>query len=261
MHRTESSFAWLVMASWMLFAAHVASAEDSAVGALEAEVAQRGWLVFSAHPAEIDNDTILHNKKDRGQLDLYLSRPDGSQLRKITHTERSSEVGAQFLSGGQKVFFRRIRKDQPLNHDLWGEWGELVIANPDGSDPVVHGRAGEFPWASFSPDEKQIACLFKKEQKIRIFDFPNKRLVQEMPAQGIFQQLYWSPDGKRLVGTANVAGRRWNVVSIDLATEKLTLLTRALTCTPDWFQGDAERVIYSNRNPALFPGDNYGLTV
>ena len=32
-----------------------------------------------------------------------------------------------------------------------------------------------------------------------------------------------------------------------------------LNCTPDWFQGDPNRVIYSNRTPAL--GNKYGWTM
>jgi hypothetical protein len=141
--------------------------------------------------------------------------------------------------------------------------GELVFAEARGSNPRAFGRAGEYPWASWSPDMKRIACLYRREEAIRIIDLETKKVVRELSSQGIYQQLFWSPDGKRLVGTANRAGRQWNVVSIEVATEKLTVVTRALNCTPDWFQGDAERVIYSNRNPALFPGkyNNYGLTM
>ena len=37
------------------------------------------------------------------------------------------------------------------------------------------------------------------------------------------------------------------------------LLTRALNCTADWFQGDPNRVIYSHRTPGLASG--YGWTM
>ena len=238
-------------------------AETEDVRTLREEVAKRGWIVFAAHPAEIDGGRIIEKRDARGPLDLYLARPDGTQLRNITNTSDAGEFGGRFSPDGKKLLYRRLPADGQINHDLWGQTGELIIARADGSEPVVHGEAGAYPWASFSPDVKQIACLHKKEGKIRIFDLATKRLVREMDARGIFQQLFWSPDGKRLVGTANVAGRPWNVVSIDLETEKLTLLTRALNCTPDWFRGDPTRVIYSNRNPALFPGKygNNGLTM
>jgi hypothetical protein len=80
-----------------------------------------------------------------------------------------------------------------------------------------------------------------------------------MPRQGIFQQLFWSPDGKRLCGTANVSGHDWNIVCLELATGKATLVSRGLNCTPDWFQGDPLGVIYSNRTPGL--ATDYGWTM
>lgn len=136
-----------------------------------------------------------------------------------------------------KLLYRRVPKDARINHDLWGETGELVIADADGSNPVVPGQAGEFPWASFSPSMKQIACLHKKDQAIRILDSGNKTLIKEMPSQEIFQQLFWSPDGKQLAGTANVVGRKWNVVSIDIADEKATVVCRFWTRSwASWFR-------------------------
>ena len=170
---------------------------------------------------------------------------------------------AFFSKDGTKLLYRKADKKTKINHNQWGSLGALVIANADGSNPVVQGKDGEFPWASFGPEMKQIACLYKRDGKIRFFDLETKKPVGEISNRGVFQQLAWSPDGTRLVGAANVAGRNWNVVSIDRETEKSTLLTRALNCTPDWFQSDPQQVIYSNRNPALFPGQykNYGLTM
>ncbi len=236
---------------------------DTQVAALAREVAPHGWIVFAAHPAEVEQQRIIADKSQRGQLDLYLARPDGSHLHNITNTPEYSEFGGRFTPDGRHLLYRRLPKNVAINHDLWGAMGVLVLADVDGSNPQPQGADGAYPWASFGAKMDQIACLYKRQGKIRIFDFATKRLVRELPSQGIFQQLFWSPDGKRLVGTANVQGRNWNVVSIDLATGRRTVLTRALNCTPDWFQGDPTRVIYSNRNPALFPGqyNNYGLTM
>ena len=85
-----------------------------------------------------------------------------------------------------------------------------------------------------------------------------------MPRQGVFQQMVWSPDGLRLCGTTNIAGRDWNVVTIDLATRRLASLSRLFNCTPDWFQTAADRVVFCHRNPALGKpsrGKQYGSTV
>jgi WD40 repeat protein len=219
---------------------------DPAVEKLSQEVANQGWLLFSA-------------KTPQGDYDLFLSRPDGSSLRNLTSTPEFSEYGGRFSPDGKQMLYRRQKKGQAINHDLWGAVGVLVLAKADGSDPQPQGGEGDLPWASWSPDGRQLACLYKREGKIRILDLQSKQTVKEMPRQGIFQQLFWSPDGKRLCGTANINGQDWNVVSIDIETGKSTLLSRNLNCTPDWFQHDPQRVIYSNRTPGL--GSDYGWTM
>lgn len=254
---------WVI--GWTMAASTPLWADDDGdrVSTLAREVAPHGWIVFAAHPAEIEQQRVIADKSQRGQLDLYLARPDGMQLRNITNTAEFSEFGGRFTPDGRHLLYRRLPKEVAINHDLWGATGCLIVANANGSDLRLQGESGAYPWASFGADMKQIACLYKQERKIRIFDFASKKLVREMPSQGVFQQLFWAPDGKHVVGTANIQGRNWNVVSINVRTGRRTVLTRALNCTPDWFQGDPNRVIYSNRNPALFPGqyDNYGLTM
>lgn len=241
--------AWRVALAAVLSAVAVlglaAAAEDPAVAALAKEVAGRGWIFFSAPTPQ-------------GDYDLFLARPDGSKSRNITNTPEFDEYGGRFSPDGARILYRRLPKSEKINHDLWGQFGELVIANADGTNPVVQGKPGEFPWASWSPDARQIACLHRREGKIRIFDLETKKTIKEMPRQGVFQQMFWSPDGKRFCGTANVSGADWNVVSIDVETGKLTLLSRHLNCTPDWFN-DSRRVIYSNRTPGL--ADDYGWTM
>jgi len=254
------------IAAWLAIGRLFAAEEDAKVAELKREVAPCGWIAFSAHPAEVDKGLLIRDMGARGQLDLYLARPDGSELRNITKTDGFHEFGVRFSPDGKKILYRRCPKGQAPNHDLWGEQGELVIANADGSDPAAYGKDREFPWASWSPDMKQIACLYKKDGLIRIHDFETKKAVQELPRQGIYQQLAWSPDGQRLVGTANTAGAMWNIVSYDLATRKTTLLSRFLNCTPDWFQNDPNRVIYSNRMPGFTTrldaaANQYGFTI
>ena len=231
-----------------------ADALDTSPGTLELskEVAGKGWILFSA-------------RTPQGDYDLYVCRPDGSAKRNLTQTPAWSEYGGRFSPDSTRILYRRQARDpmlnpgEGINHDQWGAKGTLVIANGDGSDPQAQGEDGEWPWASWSPDGRQIACLYKRKGVIRIFELASKKLVMEMPRQGIFQQLFWSPDGKRLCGTANVNGQDWNILSFELATGKGTLLSRDLNCTPDWFQNDPQRVMYSNRTPGL--GSEYGWTM
>lgn len=244
---------WVVLSSAIgLVAPPGLHAGDPAVEQLAREVGAKGWIVFAA-------------KTPQGDYDLFLSRPDGAHLRNLTQTAQWSEYGGRFSPDAKRLLYRRqpkgpqIHPEEGINHDLWGAMGSLVIADADGSNPAVQGEEGEFPWASWSPDGRQIACLYKREGKIRIFDLATRKPVRELPRQGIFQQLFWSPDGKRLCGTANLDGQDWNIVSLELSTGKTTLLSRVVNCTPDWFQGDPDRVIYSNRTPGL--GNEYGWTM
>jgi Tol biopolymer transport system component len=219
--------------------------DDPAVRKLAKEVANLGWLVFAG-------------KSGKGDYDLFLCHPDGSHLLNITQTSEWNEFYVRFSPNGKRILYRRISKNEEINHTLHGQFGELVMADADGRNPVVQGRAGDYPWASWSPDGAQICCLYKPEGKIRIYDLAAKRLVREMPRQGVFQQLLWSPDGKRLCGVANVNGADWNIVGIELATEKVTLLSRQLNCTPDFFR-DSAQVLNSHREPGL--ANDYGWTM
>jgi hypothetical protein len=223
-----------------------AAAPEPAAAELAKEVATLGWIVFSSQTPQ-------------GDYDLFAVRPDGSRRRNLTQTPDWNEYGARFSPGAHKLLFRRLKRGESLNHDLWGALGALVIAQPDGSHPVVQGAEGEWPWATWGREENLLACLYKREGKIRIIHWDTKRVVKEFPRQGIFQQLFWSPDGKRLVGTANLNGQDWNVVSLDLESGQSTLLTRQLNCTPDWFQQHPDRVIYCNRTPGL--ATDYGWTM
>lgn len=234
--------------------------------ALRREVSRKGWIVVSAHPLEVDRGRAIKDKQARGQLDLYLARPDGSALRNLTSSEAYHEYGGRFSPDGRKMLYRRLAKGRKINHDQWGMLGRLVIADADGSNGVVQGADGELPWASWGPDGRQVACLYKRQGVIRIHDLGTKKVLREMPRRGIFQQLFWSPDGKRLVGTANVRGRQWNILGMDIATGRTTLLSRVQNCTPDFFQKDSSRVIYSNRTPGMTPRlgvrtNRYGFTV
>jgi hypothetical protein len=235
------ALSWLV---WGGLALSLPAAEDAA-GQLRTEVARKGWLLYAA-------------VSKAGDYDLFLARPDGTEARNLTRTPDFSEFGGRFSPDGKRMIYRRRPRGEPVNHDLWGAMGVPVIAQADGSNPKIMGQDGDWPWASWSPDGGQVACLYKRLGKIRLLDLTTGQAVRELPRQGIFQQMFWSPDGRSLCGTANLGGQDWNIVSIDLTSGNSTLLTRNLCCTPDWFQRDSSRVIYSSRIPGL--ATDYGWT-
>jgi len=213
-------------------------AKEARVAELVKEVGNKGWIVYGAR---CKNDT----------WDLYASRPDGSQWRNLTKTPDFEEGAPRFSPDNKQLLFRRFAKGTRIHHDKWGFQGRLVIANADGSHPVVVGEEGEYPWAAWSPDGRKIACL--KPKGIEIVDLATKKVVRTLPRKGIYQQLFWSPDGKWFCGTANNLGENWNIARMNVETGELNAVHTFRNCTPDWFP-DSRHIIFSNR-PADQPGN------
>lgn len=211
---------------------------------LAREVAAKGWIAYSA-------------RADNGTWDLFLTRPDGSVVKRLTSTSDYEEAAPRFSPDSTRLLYRRFAKGSVIDHDKWGFGGEVVIAKADGSEPEVIGGEGEYPWAAWMPDGKTISCLYR--QGIRIVDLETKAVTKEMSRQGIFQQLFPSPDGKRFCGTGNVGKEAWNIVSLDVESGEATPVHVFQSCTPDWFP-NAEWVIYSSRPSEQKAHDGYGAT-
>ncbi|MGI6419494.1 MAG: hypothetical protein ACOX1P_27965 [Thermoguttaceae bacterium] len=211
---------------------------------LAEQVRAKGWIAYSA-------------RSDNGTWDVFLSRPDGSQRRNITNTPNYEEAAPMFRGDGKKLLYRQIARGSTVSHDRWGFQGRLVIADPGGANAAVVGQDGQWPWASWSPDGKQIACLVP--QGIQIVDLASKKVVRSMPREGIYQQLFWSPDGEWFCGTGNHLGVMWTVVRLHLATGKLNAVHKFQSCTPAWFP-DSKHIIFSSRPAGQTAGGGYGWT-
>ena len=217
---------------------------DPRVAELAAEVAVKGWVVYGARSAS-------------GSWDLYLARPDGAHRRNITNTPDFEEAAPRFSPDGKRLLYRRLAKGTAIDHDQWGFQGELILADADGGSAAPFGGEGEFPWASWSPDGTQLACLTKKG--IEIVTIADKAVVRKLPRQGIYQQLFWSPDGKWFCGTGNHGGESWTVVRMNAETGEVNPARSYQNCTPEWFP-DSAHILLSSR-PANQPGaEGYGYT-
>jgi len=223
-----------------ILASVAAGGQEDRAAQLAKEVGGKGWIAYAA-------------RGESGTWDLFLMRPDGSDRRNITNTPDFEEGGPRFSPDGKQLLYRRFAKGALIDHDLWGFQGNLMIAGPDGCNPVQIGGDREFPWASWSPDGKQIACLTQKG--IQIVDLQTKEIVRELPRKGIYQQLFWSPDGQWFCGVAN-ARMLWTVARMDAQTGDLTIVHEFQSCTPDWFP-DSKHIIFPSRPAGQ---DGYGFT-
>jgi len=227
----------IVVAADVVFASEVKK-PDSKVAELAREVQDKGWIVYSEY------------QTGRGDWDLCIMRADGSAIHNITNTPEYNEAAPQFSPDGTRILYRRLDRKAIIKHDKYGFQGRLIIADPDGTNAAVVGEEGRYPWASWSPDGKRVACLTIKG--IKIVDLATKKVIRKLPRKGMYQQLVWSPDGKWFCGVSNHFGENWTVARMNVKTGEINAVNKFQNCTPDWFP-DSKRLIFSHR-----PGNQKG---
>src|SRR5690349_20558708 len=72
------------------------AARDPRAAELATEVHDLGWIVFGA-------------RTDKGDWDLFVMRPDGSERRNITNTADYNEAAPRFSPDGRKLMYRRLK--------------------------------------------------------------------------------------------------------------------------------------------------------
>ncbi|MBN1442908.1 MAG: PD40 domain-containing protein [Planctomycetes bacterium] len=222
----------------------VLPAPEAAVQRLAEEVRDKGRIVFCAPTRG-------------GDWDLFVCRPDGSDVRNLTRTPDWSEAAPQFSRDGTRLLYRRLSRGETIDGNHYGAQGQLVIARSDATEPAVLGESGEYSWASWSPDGRQVACLSLKG--IFFVEIETRKTLRTLPRKGFFQQLVWSPDGRWLGGVANSFGTGWSIARMDPATGEASAVSRVDCCTPDWFP-DSLHLVFSSRPPGQKTNEGYGWT-
>ncbi len=148
------------------------------VESLAAEVRAKGWIVFSA-PSE------------HGDWDIFLMRPDGSERRALTRTPQWNEAWPQFSRDGSKLLYRRLKRDEAVSGNRYGEQGVPVIAVGDNTNPHVLGADGDLPWATWSPDGKELATLSRKG--VSFVDAETGKVRRTLRAPGVLPAAHLVP--------------------------------------------------------------------
>lgn len=239
------SWLWVTALTILAGAAYAAETGRRDAGAgLAADVARLGWIVYSA-------------KSDSGDWDLFACRPDGSEVRNLTHTPGHSEGYPVLSPDGRRMLYRRIGRDESFDGNNHGAQGEAVIAGTDGTGARVLGAAGQFPWACWSADASCLVCL--SASGIEVFDETTLVRKQVLDRKGFFQQINVSPDGRSLVGVANGFGTTWSVGRYDLVTGGINGVSVGDSCTPNWCP-DGRTVVFSHKPPGQKANGGYGWT-
>jgi Tol biopolymer transport system component len=164
----------------LMLSASASNGADNDAAVLAAEVRTKGWIVFPA-------------RSEKSDWDLFLMRPDGSQRRNLTNTPDANEVYPIFSRDGRRLLFRRLARGETIDGNDYGRQGVPMVANSNGSDAKVLGGEGDLPWASWSPDGQEFACLSLKG--VTFSDSATGKVTRTLKRSGFFQQLIWSPDG------------------------------------------------------------------
>lgn len=196
-----------------------------------------------------------------GEFDLWIVRPDGKGLRRLTTSPKArSDYNPDWSPDGSRVVFeRRVLDNGGDGDDLW-------IVEADGSGARQLTECSDACWldneARWSPDGASIA--FTRGSGPRTIDHPTTIAINVMnsdgstirqlshPPQG-YEDHYatWSPDAKTVVfqrdTNANPPGRT-QLLAIDVSTGA----ERRIYTLPAWAGGAGVASFSPDGNRILF---------
>lgn len=147
-----------------------------------------------------DGKTIAFSRgKNMGEMSIYLMNSDGSNLRKISSTEKGSNTGVHFSPNGKFVVFNNFLGQS--------ESSLYTIELASGKQTrLTQNSQGNFMGAVWSPDGKSIAVTKRNGEKRDIYvmktDGSHLRQVTHTPQQDE-AFLNWAPDSKGIVSSVN----------------------------------------------------------
>jgi Tol biopolymer transport system component len=213
----------------------IASSSDTAV--------TTGTTLFLEADPSPDGSQVA-TRSWSGQEDIYLVRPDGTGLRKVTD-DPAKDRGPRWSPDGKQIAFY---SDRSGRYEIW-------VIDPEGGNlrqvTKTEGRSLWFP--TWSPDGKKVAV--SNEQRATIFD-----LTQPWPvtkgeplapmAEGLVMEVSdWSPDGRYLVGFSRKGAEEWNglwVYSVESRSyEKITDTGSSYPSRPAWL-ADSRRFVFAH---------------
>jgi TolB protein len=206
-----------------------------------------------------------------GAFEIYSARPDGSDLRRLTHND-AYDAETTVSPDGSRLVFTSTR-----DGDI-----ELYTMNPDGSDVRrVTNRVGYDGGAFFSPDGRKIVWRamypetaadtadylrllgqrLVRPSRLELWvanaDGSDARQVTRLGAASFAP--YFHPDGKRIIFASNhpePRSRNFDLYLVNLDGSGLERVTTSLEFDGfPMFSPDGKRLVFASNRHAAKPGE------
>jgi Tol biopolymer transport system component len=158
----------------------------------------RGTLVVGSYNISPDGEWIAF-RGGRIQEDLYLVRPDGSGLRKLTD-DRHKDRGPSWTPDGKGLVFYSNRSGR---YEIW-----QIQTDGSGLRPLTRLSGDSLWFPTISPDGRQMVAfnstgskLFELTDAGPLDDQSAKQLPALEGIEAVFSGNAWSPDGKYIGGS------------------------------------------------------------
>jgi serine/threonine protein kinase/Tol biopolymer transport system component len=174
------------------------------------------WLAFDTLPP---------------QEDLFLIRPDGSDLRQLTRDEHRDRIPRWSPDGRRLLFY----SDRSGRYEAW-------TVQPDGSRTEQLTKSSGDPPTYFiwSPDGRWLACSRRGAAVVDLARPAAQRTFQALPGPGripgLFSPMSWSQDGMAGMITSRNGPAYPGIFLYSLATRRFAKLTGS-GGNPVWFAG------------------------
>jgi Tol biopolymer transport system component len=203
------------------------TAHDRPMGAAEA-------VQVSVSP---DGDQIAFNADMSGSQAVYIIDPDGSGLESVGFNPDWDDAWPGWSpDGGYLVFGSNRDGDDQI----------YIMSSAGGEQERVTFEPDEFLYPTWSPDGGRIAMVSKRDGGLYLLDFMALQLSNLSGQEFQVGPPGWSPDGERLVFSADLGGF-WNIFVIEVATGALVQLMEGshVNTFPAW-SPDGEWIAFSS---------------